>query len=236
MIVRTAQSAAKASSVTTLVVATDSEEIARCVRAAGFTAMMTSEACANGTERVAEVAAALAAEGQVFDVVVNIQGDEPCVDPAHVDALVGGLLAATDGCLMACCAAPLDDEEEARSRAVTKVVFTEAAPHRALYFSRALIPSGKADVFVVGRHWRNCGMYAYTPTFLATFAAHPGTPASVAEDLEQVRALEMGVPLRVVLVDRVATGVDTEQQLRSLDEALAREEGTASTPSASWSG
>jgi 3-deoxy-manno-octulosonate cytidylyltransferase (CMP-KDO synthetase) len=186
-----------------VVVATDDERIAAAVRAAWGEAVMTSPGCRSGTDRVAEAARAIAGE----DVIVNVQADEPEVEPASVDALI----AALEGDLtvkMATLAAPLLSDEELHSPSVVKVV-TDAKGD-ALYFSRAPIPFAR-DPLGPARPLRHVGVYAFRGAFLQRFAAMEPTPLERTEMLEQLRALENGVRIRVVPADRAPPGIDTPQ-------------------------
>lgn len=173
-----------------VVVATDDPRIAEAVRAAGGLAVMTGEA-PNGTARVA--AAAVEA-----DVIVNVQGDEPFVDPAHILA-VGR--AVDDAHPIATAAAPLaDPADPARVKVVTD------ARGRALYFSRAPIPHGGP--------WRlHVGLYAFAREVLERVVRLPPSALELSERLEQLRWLEAGYPIQVVDVDRAEGGIDTPADL-----------------------
>lgn len=190
MIVRVWERARQA--VDTVVVATDSPEIAAAVRAAGGDAVLTGE-CANGTIRCA-------AAGVDADVLVNVQGDEPFVDPAHIRA-VGEAVGAAP---IATAAAPLvgDPAEPARVKVVTD------DDGHALYFSRAPIPSGGP--------WRlHVGLYAYAPATLRALVRLPPSPLEASERLEQLRWLAAGYRIQVVDVDAASGGVDTPADLKA---------------------
>jgi len=198
-----------------LVVATDDERIARVVRSFGGEAVMTSPAHPSGTDRLAEAAAARP-EG----IVVNIQGDEPLVDPHDIDVLVDGL--ATDpACAMATLCAPLADRAAAEDPNVVKVVCDEAG--RALYFSRALIPWPRRPPAPPGRTtWRrHIGLYAYRREFLMEFASWPPSLLEHTEGLEQLRALERGRTIRVLPARGRYLGVDTPADVIAVESALA---------------
>jgi 3-deoxy-manno-octulosonate cytidylyltransferase (CMP-KDO synthetase) len=184
-----------------VVVATDDERIAAAVRAAWGEAVMTSPGCRSGTDRVAEAARSIAGE----DVIVNVQADEPEVEPAAVDALI----AALEGDLtirMATLAAPLLSDEELHSPSVVKVVAD--AKGDALYFSRAPIPFAR-DPLGPARPRRHVGVYAYRREFLLKIAATPPHPLEEIEKLEQLRVLGTGGTIRVGLVAHAHRGVDT---------------------------
>ena len=201
----TYRAASRAKSLDELVVATDSFEIAAEVRRFGGAVEMTGEH-PSGTDRLAEVARRRAE----FDVLVNVQGDEPEIDPAAIDTLAA---AVTDtGAEMATLSAPLTDAAAFADPANVKVVCDPTG--RALLFSRAPIPhprdadaSGKAGVPECAR--LHVGAYAYRRDFLIRLAELPPSRLERVEKLEQLRALEAGATLRVAEIDHAASGVDT---------------------------
>lgn len=174
-----------------VVVATDDEAIAAAVRDAGGEVVMTGD-CVNGTARCA--AAKVDA-----DVIVNVQGDEPFVDPAHIRAVAEAI---TTHRPIATVAAPL--RGDAQDPARVKVVFDPGG--RALYFSRAPIPSG-------GPWWLHVGLYAFSRDVLERVVHLPPSPLEQAERLEQLRWLEAGYPIHVVQVDGAEGGIDTPADL-----------------------
>ncbi len=209
-------------SATALLVATDSDEIAAAARAAGADAVLTSPDCASGTDRVAE-----AARERGEELVVNLQGDEPEFEPDDVDALVAAMLA--DPSLpMGTIAVPAAPGEAERP-SVVKVVRDAAG--RALYFSRAAIPhvrdpqdpepAARAPVL------RHVGIYAFRRDALARFAALPPTPLERTEKLEQLRALENGWRIAVVLGRRAPPGIDTPEDLEAFRRRVAAREAAA---------
>ena len=193
-----------------VVVATDSDEIASAVRNAGGTAAMTSPAHPSGTDRVAEVAT----QGPFarYDILVNIQGDEPFVPEA---AVRGALEMVTSGRFPLGTAAAVAPEEILGLPQVVKVV--SADDGRALYFSRAPIPwlrdhaDAAARAPLIRQH---IGVYAYTRAALAEWVALPQHPLERIERLEQLRPLAAGLAMGVATVREVpAGGVDTEEDL-----------------------
>ena len=197
---------------TRLLVATDDDRIASAVRAFGGEVAMTSPAHETGTDRLAEVARSLAA-----DLFVNIQGDEPLVDPQDIDQLVDSLDA--DGSAdMATLAAPLPEADQALDPNVVKVVCD--ASGRALYFSRSAIPFVRGDA-AAGRPWmRHVGLYAYRRDFLLEFASwSPGVLEKI-EGLEQLRALERGRTIRVLRARGRYHGVDTPDDVLAVEHVL----------------
>jgi len=209
---------------TRVIVATDDAAIVAAVEAAGGEAMMTSPDHPSGTDRVAEVARAI--DG---DPVVNVQGDEPEIDPAHVDRLIEALLADPDVAI-ATLAAPIESDAAFADPNVVKVVCDGQS--RALYFSRAPIPHRRDRQDRDDRGaapLRHAGVYAFRREALFALTDAAPTPLERAERLEQLRALEHGRPIRVVVVGAVAPGIDTRDQY---DAFVARERARSgsSTP------
>ena len=190
-----------------LVVATDAPMVAEVVARSGVRAVMTRAEHPSGTDRVAEVAALKEFAG--FDVIANIQGDEPFLDAA---ALTGAIARVTGGADVGTAAAPLD-AAQAGDPSRVKVVTDLAG--RALWFSRAAIPFRRdADVATEGLYWQHVGLYVYTRSALARWVTLPPTAAEQAEKLEQLRALEHGMHIGVArLTGAVAPGIDTAEDL-----------------------
>lgn len=200
MVVRVAQRAGRAQGIDEVAVATDDERIFRAVTQAGFRAVMTDPACRNGTERVAQAARDLPAGGYL-----NVQGDEPLVDPraiAHLARLVRG------GAEMATLARPLAPGEEDLPQ-VVKVVLD--ARSRALYFSRSLIPYPRTPGEV--RPLAHLGLYGFSAETLQRLARLPETSLERAEGLEQLRALWNGIPIEVGVGEYGSVAVDTPDDL-----------------------
>ena len=201
-----------------VVVATDDRRILEAVEGTGADAVMTDPGHPSGTDRVAE-----AVRTRRADVVVNIQGDEPMIDPGLIDALSVTL---TDGPAwdMATAATPIRRPEETHSPAVVKVVFD--AEGRALYFSRSVIPHVRDPREDAGHtlHWRHLGLYAYRRGFLEKFVATPVCATERSEKLEQLRALHIGARIRVIETEDAGMGVDTPDDVQYV-EALMRERG-----------
>ena len=211
--------AGRARCLSRLVVATDDERILREARRFGATARMTRADHLSGTDRVAEVAAADSA-----GVIVNIQGDEPLIDPDAIDRAVNGLLEFID-IPMGTLKKRIEDASELASPNVVKVV-TDLAGN-AVYFSRSTIPFPRAEG---AAHFKHIGLYVYRRSFLLGYSGLPVGPLEQAEKLEQLRALENGYRIRVVETGYESLGVDTPEDLRrvsSLVEAglLAKKDG-----------
>lgn len=196
-----------------VVVATDDGRIHEAVVGFGGESVMTRTDHPNGTSRLDEAARTLELTDDA--IVVNVQGDEPEIDPAHIDVAVdalGDFEAAT-------LAAPLDAaHEDARDPNVVKVVV--ALDGRALYFSRSLVPSlDRADPSTVVR--RHVGLYVYRVAFLATYVRLEPTPLEQAECLEQLRILEHGYRIRVADIDSAHPGIDTPEQYEAFVRRIA---------------
>lgn len=196
-----------------VLVATDAPSIARAVEAAGGAAVMTREDHVSGSDRIHEAVEAYDPEGR-HDVVVNLQGDLPTIDPG---AIAASLLPLSDPAVqIATLAAAITREAERTDPNVVKVVGAEVAPGRlrALYFTRASAPHGEGPLL------HHIGLYAYRRTALAHFVRLPPSPLERRERLEQLRAVEAGLRIDVVLVDDVPLGVDTPHELERAREML----------------
>lgn len=195
-----------AQGIDTLIVATDDDRIASAAREWGATVEMTSPDCASGTDRVAEVAR----RHPDADIVLNLQGDEPELETEAVTRLVEEMRA--DATLrMGTIAHHEPDASKLAGADVVKVVVDAAG--FALYFSRADLAEGSRG----GPALRHAGVYAFRRDLLLEFAGWPPSPLERAERLEQLRALERGVRIRVVLGERPFAGVDTPEQLAALE-------------------
>ena len=222
MVVRVAERA-RASGARQVVVVTDDSRIADAAHAHGVEAMMTGTHHATGTDRLAEAASLLALAPD--EIVVNVQGDEPLLDPALMRR-VAALLALHPDATMATACHPIREPAEAFNPNVVKVVLD--AHNYALYFSRATIPWARTafgakppaipDGLPLYRHY---GLYAYRVHFLRTFPTLPVAPIEAFEALEQLRALWHGHRIVVEITDGTpAPGVDTEVDLARVRELL----------------
>jgi 3-deoxy-manno-octulosonate cytidylyltransferase (CMP-KDO synthetase) len=214
MIQHVYEGARRSASLREVIVATDDTRIQRVVEGFGGKAVLTSGSHPTGTDRVAEVARALEA-----DVVVNIQGDEPFIQPGMIDEVVAPLAQNPD--IPLCTSMhEVTDREDFSNPNVVKVVVDRAG--FALYFSRSLIPYPRnAEGHRVFEH---IGIYAYRRDFLLEFAQLAPTPLERSESLEQLRALEHGRRIRVVLTRQpyIPLSVDTPEDLEKA-RALAKE-------------
>lgn len=209
-----------------VVVATDDRRIFDAVTGLGAKAVMTRADHPSGTDRVAE-----AVRGMAADVVVNIQGDEPLIDPALIDELVN-VMGRSDWD-MATAVTPIEDAQELNSPSVVKVVWNER--RQALYFSRSAIPfvRDRPGVCEHGLHWRHIGIYAYRKSFLDRLVREPPCALEQAEKLEQLRALHLGGRIAVIETGERGIGVDTPEDVGRVEEMIRqRAEQTGEPPPA----
>jgi 3-deoxy-manno-octulosonate cytidylyltransferase (CMP-KDO synthetase) len=202
-----------------VVVATDDDRIVRAVQGFGGVVVLTRSDHPSGTDRVAE-----ATRDLPVALVVNLQGDEPSFDVGAVDELVH-LMASDASIQMGTLAHPLEDDAELLDPNATKVVLDQAG--YALYFSRAPIPYRRRAGMV--KPLRHIGIYVFRREFLQRFATLPPTPLERSETLEQLRALESGVRIRVVVTPHRSLGVDTPEDLARLAARLDTRRNSAGT-------
>lgn len=197
-------------------IATDDERIAAAAAGFGARAILTRPEHPSGTDRLAEAAAKLTAGGITFSHVLNVQGDEPLIAPALLDQLAAALL--DDPALpMVTAACPLRDAADLLNPNCVKVVLARNGD--ALYFSRAAIPHpapGAPDT----PFYRHQGVYGYRRDFLERFVAWEPSPLERTERLEQLRALENGARIRVLVTGRESLGVDTPEDVPRVEAAL----------------
>ncbi len=197
--------ASMARTVDRVVVATDDERILAAARLFGAPARMTRSGHASGTDRAAEIA-----ESENAEWIVNIQGDEPLIDPEAIDAAVMALLAAP-GVFMATLKKRIEDPREIADPNVVKVV--TARNGDAIYFSRCPIPFPRDGDAGGVAHYKHIGLYVYRRDFLLSYPGLPVGPLERAERLEQLRALENGFAIRVAETEYESLGVDTPSDL-----------------------
>ena len=197
-----------------VVVACDDETIAAAVRAAGGTAVLTRTDHASGSDRIHEAVLKVDPDRR-YDVVLNVQGDLPTIEPQAIRACFAPL--ADPEVDIATIAAEIIREEEKTEPSVVKVVGTPIGPDRlrALYFTRATAPTGPGPLY------HHIGLYAYRRTALDRFVALPPATLERREKLEQLRALEAGMRIDVALVTTVPLGVDTPGDLERARQMLA---------------
>ena len=205
---------ARASGARSVAVATDDQRIVRAVEQAGHRALMTRADHPSGTDRIAEAASALGLADE--EIVVNVQGDEPLIDPALIKQ-VAALLERNRAASMATAAHPIHDQASLASPNVVKVVLD--ASGYALYFSRARIPHPREPG---GVWYRHAGIYAYRTEFLKKFSSLAPSPLEKTEALEQLRALWHGYRIAVAVSETaIPPGVDTPQDLEAVRRMLA---------------
>lgn len=213
--------AAIASGAAEIVIAVDSERLANVCREFGADVAMTAVSHASGTDRINEVAQARA--WRADSIIVNVQGDEPLMPPAMIRE-AATLLAADADADIATLGHPLHSREEWLNPNFVKLVL-DARSH-ALYFSRAPIPWKREGIsrdspLPAGLAYRHIGLYAYRVGALARFAATPPSPLEQCEALEQLRALESGMRIRVgISQEPPPRGVDTEEDLRAVEQII----------------
>ena len=228
LIVWVAERAAAASTISRVIVATDDARIFDAANAAGFDAAITRADHLSGTDRVAEVAHNLRAE-----IVVNLQGDEPLIDPATIDRAVNALLDDPSAPMATTCE-PINDVSDAMNPSVVKVTIDEHG--YATGFSRKPIPSQNQAVAkyssiesspdesgLLFSFRKHTGLYAYRREFLLQFASWPPSMAEREESLEQLRALDRGVKIRVVEAASPSISVDTIEDLERVRAIVERD-------------
>jgi len=199
--------------VSRVIVATDEDKIKSAVESFGGEAILTRRDHRNGTDRVAEVAAHMPAE-----IYVNVQGDEPLIDPGTVDAIIAAVLE-DDSIQTATACAAIAQQNDIMDPNIVKVVRNFDSD--ALYFSRAPIPwvrdRGEA---VTARHWKHLGLYAYKRDALLDFPTLPPGDLERVEQLEQLRWLENGIAIRVVETSYDAIGVDVPADVERIEKLI----------------
>ena len=216
----------RARTLASVVLATDSEEILVAAQAVGVRALLTSSLHQSGTDRVHEAFELLTAQGEgPFDVVLNVQGDEPEIAGETLDPLVAAF--ADESVQLATLCTPLPDAKDALDPSIVKVVLDRHGD--ALYFSRAPIP-GLAPTAREGEpapFLRHIGVYAFRPAALRQFCALPRGRLEARESLEQLRWLEAGFSIRVLVSAEGSLGIDTpEHYAQFLARERARSPGT----------
>ncbi len=213
MIERVWERVAQVQGVTTVAIATPDTEIKEVVEGFGGQAIMTSHAHRSGTDRVAEAARTLGLNPK--DIVINIQGDEPLLEPANISAVLAPLLEDTSLPMSSLtCPCPEIDRE---NPACVKVVY--ALNGDALTFSRSRIPFPRNESTGVVT-MQHIGLYAYRNGFLQTYSTLAPTPLEQTEGLEQLRVLENGYKIRMVRIEKAPIGVDTPEDLERARQAF----------------
>jgi len=229
MVVHVCEQASKAESVDRVVVATDSDEIKAAVESHGFEAVMTSVEHTNGTSRLAEAAEIL--KLKQYQIVINVQGDEPEIEPSVIDGVsqASGVERVQPWCpeygpagfAVSTVATPLPSISERENPNIVKAVLgqidQDSMIAQALYFSRASIPFDR-DSAGHSNCYRHVGIYAYPVSSLNAYMTLSPTPLEQSESLEQLRWLEHGYPIGVAIRESHHTGIDTPEQYRAFVE------------------
>jgi 3-deoxy-manno-octulosonate cytidylyltransferase (CMP-KDO synthetase) len=223
MIQRVVERVKQAERLDAVIVATDDRRIADCVNALhlpGVEVAMTREDHPSGTDRIAE-----AIQHNDAEAVINVQGDEPLIDPALIDELAGVI--ASGDWDMATAATPIVEEDQLHDPAVVKTVFSRDG--QALYFSRSVIPHMReaGHALPSGLYWRHIGIYAYRRDFLVQMVSEAPCPLETAEKLEQLRALYMGCRMKVIETADFGIGVDTPDDIPKAEGLIGQLEGNA---------
>ena len=234
MILWVVERALQARNISRAIVATDDHRVMDAVRQAGFEAMLTSPAHQSGSDRLAEVAAAL----DDVDVIVNVQGDEPLISPRTIESAVDELINADEALIVTTCEA-IESAVDVLSPDVVKVVVDKGG--RALYFSRSPVPYPRDAIRKYGTleialqkepqllklFRKHTGLYVYRRSFLLEYAGWPQSELERTEALEQLRALERGVTIKVVESDTPSIGVDTPEDLERVRAILENKPSSA---------
>lgn len=212
LVQRVYEQAKKARYLNDVIIACDHEKIALACRQAGAKVVLTSPKCSSGTDRVAEIARKIKA-----DVFLNIQGDEPLIDPRTIDQVV--LLFKNKSVLMGTAVIPLESKSDIHDPNVVKAVLDKE--NNVLYFSRSPIPYQRNQVkdLILYKH---LGLYGFRRGFLLKFAALPQTVLEKTESLEQLRALENGFKIKTVITKYDSIGVDTAKDLKKVCDIIRR--------------
>lgn len=228
LIIRTLEQAKKAGLIDDVIVATDSKQIFDTVTSAGGNAVMTSAKHQSGSDRIAEVAETL----EKGSIIVNVQGDEPLISPKTIDAAVKALLD-NDPVQMATTCEKFENAEDILNPNNVKVVCDK--DENAIYFSRSPIPYLRNEIGLHGslrqalesrpqlkdNFKKHTGLYVYRREFLLEYTKWPQTELEKIEMLEQLRALENGIKIKLVEVDEISIGIDTAEDLYRAAEILA---------------
>lgn len=217
LVQRVYENAKRCAALDEVVVATDDERILKHVKEFGGHAVLTSSLCPSGTDRIAE-ACARHEICKGYQIVVNVQGDEPCLSPEAI-AKVVEVLHHDETAVSATTIALLTSEVDAHNTSIVKVV--KDLHDNALYFSRTLIPGNKSRHFDPSvTYYRHMGLYAYREEFLQTYGKLPQTALQLAEDLEQLKVLENGYKMKVALVDCQSIEVNHPEDIQKVEKYI----------------
>lgn len=214
LVQHTYEQALKASLPAKVLIATDDKRVLEAADSFGAPCVMTRVDHQSGTDRIAEAVA-----HEEVNIIVNLQGDEPEIDPAHIDLVIELLLKDKD-VPMATLGCPLHQADQIGNPNIVKVIVDVRG--RAIYFSRSVIPYDREaqGIWSATQYLRHIGMYAYRKDFLLELTTLPQTPLEKTEKLEQLRAVEHGYPILVGRVDHMADGIDTPEQYTAFVERI----------------
>lgn len=198
-----------------VIVATDDERIFEHVRGFQGDVVMTSPDCLTGTDRLCEVVRKDPQFNQ-YDIIINVQGDVPCLEPEVITQLIEALRNDPEA-VLATPVTLIRSQEELQNPSVVKCV--KDLNSNALYFSRSVIPGGKKQP----EYYHHVGIYAFRREFLLKYAELSPTPLQLAEDLEQLKVLEHGYKIKVVIVDADYFGVDHPEDIQRVEKILRKE-------------
>jgi 3-deoxy-manno-octulosonate cytidylyltransferase (CMP-KDO synthetase) len=204
----------KAEGIDMVVIATDSDEIARHVNNFGAGAIMTPEDCSNGTERVIYASRHLSED---FEIIINVQGDEPLIEADVIEGLVKAFV--DNKVTIATPIAPIREKNTLENPNIVKVVTD--AHNNILYFSRSVIPHARENKSY-GDYWRHIGLYAFRRKILEEIRHLPSTELEETEKLEQLRWLYHGYTIRAVRVENASIEVNTPEDVVKVEEILTK--------------
>jgi len=217
LIQRTYENAQRCRSLQDLIVATDDERIFKKVLEFGGKVVMTSPTCPTGTERLAE-AVKQNSDYDDVELIINIQGDEPLIDPTTLEQVIHALQESPEAD-MSTAVVKITSKEEAEDHSTVKCIINLKG--EALYFSRTLIPNGHQGQWQPNvTYYKHLGSYAYRRHFLIHYAELAPTPLQIAENLEQLKVLEHGSIIKVAIVEDASIGVDTLADIQKVEGLL----------------
>jgi 3-deoxy-manno-octulosonate cytidylyltransferase (CMP-KDO synthetase) len=220
LIQRTYENACQCTALEKVIVATDDQRIFDHVISFGGLAVMTSSDLPTGTDRLAE-AVEMSVQCAHDAIIVNIQGDEPCLD-ITIPTQIIQQLQQDPLAMMSTAIAPLNNHEEALSPHVVKCVIDGEG--NALYFSRSLIPGNKSGQFSPSiTYYKHIGIYAYRRSFLMKYSSLSPTPLQQIEDLEQLKVLEHGYRIKTAIIKEGSIGVDTPEDIKKVELELCKQ-------------
>ena len=216
---RTYESVQESCFIDDILIATDDKRIQEHVESFGAKAVMTSPDCPTGTDRLIQVLTNYP-ELTKADIILNVQGDEPCIHKETINKTLQAMIQAPDEVLATACV-PITDQYDVMSPSVVKVVLDKTG--HALYFSRSPIPASHPKQTNRPTYLKHLGIYAYRRDFLLTYGSLAPTPLQLIEDLEQLKVLESGYKIRVVTVSHSSPHVDIPEDIQRVQEWLCNQ-------------